>query len=163
MYMPKVIELNLDVPLIAHNTCAWLMKETPSIKEKIMDANFAICRFEMLISLNPTVNFWSSSKMNCFSLYGQQPHRWDLPDQISIMIYTACKLAVYLLVEFWTAPTYLLGDLNNWRRLILQLMEREEQLFPILWSIYLPKDGSWFTHKCEIHQFFYCCSLQFWT
>ena len=51
--------------------------------------------------------------MNCFSLYGQQPHRWDLLDHIFIMIYTACKLAVYLRAEFRTAPTYLLGDLNN--------------------------------------------------
>ena len=58
--MPKVIELNLDVPLVAHNTCAWLVKETPSIKEKILDANFAVNRIEVLISLNPTVNFWSN-------------------------------------------------------------------------------------------------------
>ena len=57
--MPKVIDLTLDAPFIAHITCVWLVKETPPIKEKILDANFAVCRFEVLISLNPTVNFWS--------------------------------------------------------------------------------------------------------
>ena len=66
MYMLKVIELNLDVPLIAHNTCAWLMTKTLSVKEKILNANFVICRFEVLISLNPTINFWNNQKMNLF-------------------------------------------------------------------------------------------------